>query len=84
MGMSGHIDGLATVHTAYGEIDGIPGDLQPGDVLIVPTIVGDAYTRLANRGAVPANVTVIVPDTGPTCKRDESGRIISVSQFMRR
>lgn len=74
------VDGLATVRTEYGGVEGIPVDVKPGDVLIVSTIVADAFSR----GFAPDGVTVLVPDTGPTCKRDEAGRIISVCQFIRK
>lgn len=74
------IDGLATVRTDYGSVDGFPAEVQPGDVLIVSTIVADAFAR----GLAPAGVTVLVPDTGPSCKRDEAGRIVGVCQFIRK
>jgi len=54
--------------------------VQVGDVVIVSTIVADALARLG----APDGVIVLVPDTGPTCKRDESGRIVAVRQFIRK
>lgn len=70
---------LQTVRTIYGEVIGVPAEIQPGDVLIVSTIVGDLWT--INR---PAGVTVLVPNTGKSCIRDENGRIIAVTCFIRK
>lgn len=74
------IDGLVTVQTRYGGATGVPDGVRPGDVLIVSTLVGDLWPP-ADR---PPGVTVLVPDTGPSSRRDDQGRIISVCQFIRR
>ena len=74
------IDGMATVKTQYSGVEGIPSEVQPGDVLIVSTIVAEAFER----GTRPIGVAVLVPDTGSTCKRDPNGRIVSVSRFIRK
>jgi hypothetical protein len=74
------IDAMATVLTEYGGVEGIPAEVKPGDVLIVSVVVANA---LSHRTA-PPGVTILVPDTGPSCRRDEHGRIISVCRFIRR
>jgi len=74
------IGGLATVRTKYGELAGLPVGIAKGDVLLVSTLVGD-YWKTEDR---PHGVTVLVPDTGISCKRDAEGRIISVSRFIRK
>jgi hypothetical protein len=72
------IDGMQVVRTRYGKPSGLPDGVVAGDVLIVSTLVGDCW----NASDRPADVTVIVPDTGETCKRDSAGRIVSVSRFI--
>jgi len=74
------IDGLATVYSKYGEVEGIPTEVAAGDVLIVSTIAGAA---LKGTATLPPSVVILVPDTGATCKRNEEGRIVSVSRFIR-
>ena len=74
------INGMTTVVTQYHEPLEIPDGIEPGDVLIVSTLVGDVW-KLPDR---PAGVIVLVPDTGETCRRNTDGRIISVSQFIRK
>ena len=74
------IDGLATVRTSYGDLQGLPEGIAEGDVLLVSTLVGDYWKSPAR----PYGVTVLVPDTGSSCKRDADGRIVSVSRFIRK
>ncbi len=74
------IDRLATVRTKYGELRGLPVGIAEGDVLLVSTLVGDCW-KADER---PRGVIVLVPDTGPSCKRDADGRIVSVSRFIRK
>lgn len=74
------IDGLATVRTEYGELRGLPAEITEGDVLLVSTLVGDCW-KAEDR---PRGIIVLVPDTGPSCKRDADGRIVSVSRFIRK
>lgn len=74
------VGGLATVTTSYGTTQGLPDGIEPGDVLLVSTLVGD-YWRVEHR---PPSVIVLVPDTGSSCKRDAQGRIVSVSRFIRK
>ncbi len=71
---------LPTVCSRYGGVHGLPAEVRPGDAVIVSSIVADAFSR----GYRPEGVTVLVPDTGPTCKRDEQGRILAVRQFIRK
>lgn len=72
------IEGMRVVRTQYGKPGGLPEGIAAGDVLIVSTLVGDSW----NVKERPPGVKVIVPDTGSTCKRDSSGRIVSVSRFI--
>jgi hypothetical protein len=74
----GAIAGMHLVRTRYGKLSGLPDGVTAGDVLIVSTLVGDNWL-VEDR---PPGVRVITPDTGPTCKRDSSGRILSVSRFI--
>lgn len=74
------IEGLAIVCTRYGEVKGLPNSICSGDVLIVSTIVGDHWTATDR----PRHITVLVPDTGPSCQRDNAGRIVSVCRFIRK
>ncbi len=74
------IDGLATVIKSYGSVRGLPEGVTQGDVLLVSTLVGDCW-KAEDR---PLGVTVLVPDTGSSCKRDADGRIVSVSRFIRK
>ena len=74
------IDGMTTVHTRYAEAVGVPAEVAPGDAVIVSTLVGDLWPRRSR----PVGVTVLVPDTGASCRRDEQGRIASVSRFIRK
>jgi hypothetical protein len=74
------IEGLATVTTKYGAVQGLPAGIDEGDVLLVSTLVGD-YWKAEDR---PLGTTVLVPDTGASCKRDADGRIVSVSRFIRK
>lgn len=37
------IDGLATVTTTYGAVQGLPAGIDEGDVLMVSTLVGDYW-----------------------------------------
>lgn len=72
------IAGMRVVRTRYGKPGGLPAGIAAGDTLIVSTLVGDSW-EAEDR---PPGVTVIVPDTGNTCKRDSAGRIVSVSRFI--
>lgn len=72
------IAGMQVVRTCYGKPGGLPDEIAAGDVLIVSTLVSDCW----NAKDRPEGVTVIVPDTGETCKRDSTGRIVSVSRFI--
>lgn len=74
------VDGMTTVHTRYGRVQGLPAEVASGDVLIVSTLVGDKWPADER----PPGVTVLIPDTGATCKRDEQGRIVSVCRFIRK
>ena len=74
------IDGLATVRSRYGTTTGLPDGIGAGDVILVSTLLGDAWPASER----PEGVIVLVPDTGATCKRDETGRIVSVSRFIRK
>lgn len=74
------VAGMATVHIQYSQVEGIPPGIVAGDVLLVSTLVGDKWMP-ADR---PTGVTVLVPDTGATCRRDENGRIISVRRLIRK
>jgi len=75
---TGSVHGMRLVRTRYGKPGGLPDGVAAGDVLIVSTLVGDSWDTEDR----PAGVTVIVPDTGATCKRDSAGRIVSVSRFI--
>ena len=74
------VERLMTVRKRYGDVAGLPVGIEAGDVLLVSTLVGDAWPESLR----PAGVTVLVPDTGATCKRDEQGRIVSVARFIRK
>lgn len=76
---AGDVEGLKTVITRYGAVSGVPAGIAPGDVLIISTLAGDYW-----KAGRPAGVTILVPDTGPTCKRDAAGRIVAVSRFIRK
>lgn len=71
---------LKTVMKRYGDVVGLPDGIQPGDVLMVSTLVGDHWPQASR----PDGITLLVPDTGDTCQRDASGRIVAVSQFIRK
>jgi hypothetical protein len=70
---------LQTVRTIYGKITGVPESVQPGDVLIVSTIVGDLWKE-----GRPPGVILLVPNTGKSCIRDQNGRIVAVTCFIRK
>ena len=72
------IDGMFTVRTRYGGIQGLPSGISAGDVLIVSTLVGDKWQAIDR----PLKVVVLVPDTGSSCKRGSDGRIDSVSRYI--
>ncbi len=72
------IDGLLVVMSTYEGLSGLPEDLRSGDVLIVSSVVANHWPEM-NR---PNDITVLVPDTGNTCKRDNDGRVVSVSRFI--
>ncbi|TVQ04254.1 MAG: hypothetical protein EA381_00510 [Planctomycetaceae bacterium] len=74
------IDGLATVTTRYEEPEQVPEGIEPGDVLIVSTLVGDKWDKSRR----PPGITLLVPDTGATSRRDDAGRIVSVTRFIRK
>ena len=74
------IAGLETVEVAYGEVIGIPPQVTEGDAVIVSSLVGEAWPSPVR----PAGITVLVPDTGPTCLRDNSGQVRAVSRFTRK
>lgn len=74
------IDGLPTVTTHYGEPEGVPNEIKPGDILIVSTLVGDHWDKSRR----PPEITLLVPDTGTTSHRDKAGRIVAVTQFIRK
>jgi hypothetical protein len=74
------IEGLTTVTTTYGKLQGLPDEIAEGDVLLVSTLVGDYWNTIDR----PPGVIVLVPDTGASCKRDAEGRIVSVSRFIRK
>ena len=74
------VAGLVTVHKRYGEVQGLPAGIVAGDVLLVSTLIGDAWPDRLR----PTGVTVLVPDTGASCRRDAHGRIVSVSRFVRK
>lgn len=74
---AGELLGVPLVRLAHGAPEGLPGDLQPGDVLIVSTL---ALGPVAE--AVPSGVTVVAPDTGPeSVVRDADGRIVGVRRL---
>ncbi len=75
------IDGLNTIRTEYTDVEGMPEKIAAGDVLLVSTIVADAFLKSPER---VAGFTLLVPDTGKSCKRDAEGRIVSVCRFIRR
>lgn len=72
---------LRTIYATFAAVEGIPAEVQPGDVLMVSTIVADAMER---QSETFQRYIILVPDTGPSCNRDGQGRIISVSRFIRR
>lgn len=59
-------DGIQLSAVSYGEITGLPADLQPGDALIVSLLCVPAL-----RGRLPEGVTLLSP--GPLV-RDPQGR----------
>jgi hypothetical protein len=72
---AGIVDGLPCVCTVFGALSGVPAGVEYMDVLIVSSLAADAVAR-----EYPG-VTVLVPDTGPTAMRNESGQIAGVTQF---
>lgn len=76
------VDGMTAVLTEYGGVEGFPEGIVDGDVLIVSTIAADAMGK-RDDWLPGVHVGLIVPDTGPTCKR-ENGQIKSVCQFIRK
>ncbi len=72
------IDGFEVVTSEYGGVSGVPEDLCSGDVLIVSSVVANHWPE-ADR---PKGITLLVPDTGNSCKRDKNGKVTSVSRFI--
>ena len=71
------VKGLPCVKAEYGPISFVGGAAPvEGETVIVSTIVAPRLKE-----ARP-DLTVLVPDTGPTCVRDENGRIIAVRRFI--
>ena len=73
------VDGaeVPIARTTFGAPEGVPTDLQPGDVLVVSTL---ALPHVA--AAVPPGVVVMAPDPGPaSAVRDADGRIVGVRRF---
>lgn len=68
---AGTVAGVPVVAVEYGEPEGLPSEGVP---CIVSSLVA---------AACPGRAGVYVPDTGPTCKRDEKGRIVAVTRFRR-
>lgn len=73
------IGSLETVRTVYGGVVGLPDGVRPGDVLIVSTLVGDLWKE-----GRPEGVYILVPNTGKSCIRDDHGRIVAVTCFIRK
>jgi len=74
------IQGLNTVTVQYGELNGWPDSIKPGDVVIVSSLVAGFLSV----NQAPKDVTVLVPDTSSSAQRDETGSIVSVSRFIRK
>ena len=72
------IDGFEVVTSEYAGVSGVPEDLCSGDVLIVSSVVANHWPE-AER---PEGITLLVPDTGNSCKRDTNGKVTSVSRFI--
>ncbi len=72
--------GLATVERTYDGVEGLPTEIADGDILIVSTILAEAM--VSSKDNRWNNVTILVPDTGPSCKRNSDGVVASVSQFI--
>jgi hypothetical protein len=72
------LDGMPTVTVRMGELAGIPAEVQPGDHLIVSVVAAPALKIV--HGDL---YKVLTPDTGPTCVRDDQGRIEAVRQLIR-
>ena len=71
--------GISVVVHEYAEPEGLPDDLEPGDILIVSEKCLDAVRKATARKAV----IVVAPDTSPeSAVRDEDGRIIGVKRFV--
>ena len=67
------IEGLPCVTQSMGDIHGLP-DAVPGVVYIVSALVFGASDR----------TDLIAPDTGKGAVRDDKGRILGVTRFLRR
>jgi len=55
-------------------------EIADGDILIVSTILAEAMVSSKDNRWV--NVTILVPNTGPSCKRNSDGTVASVSQLI--
>jgi len=67
------IEGIPTVTQSMGEVEGLP-DAEEGIFLIVSAMVFNASNR----------TDLIAPDTGKGAIRDEQGRILAVTRFIRK
>ncbi len=71
---------LQTVGTTYGPPEGLPEAIAAGDVLLVSSLVAEHWPEIHRL----ADVIVLVPDTGPTCRRSSDGQVSSVCRFIRK
>ena len=76
------VEGMITSHIGYGELTGMPENIDKGDVVILTTKAADFVVREMPQFC--KGVTILCPNTGPNCKRDAAGKILSIGGFFRR
>jgi hypothetical protein len=77
---SGSIAGLMMIQRRYSGVENMPDEITEGDVLIVSTILAECL--ISTRDEKWEKVVILVPDTGPSCRRNSDGTVASVSQFI--
>jgi len=74
------VDSIPTVYRQFGRIDGLPPYDPRGDVIyIVSALVLSALDGPRNE----VRPDVVAPDTGSSAIRDDAGRIVAVTRFVR-
>lgn len=83
---AGDLDGVPLVQTVFGEVENLPRAdyaVAPNDVDTPSNFATYYIVSQIVISALPDRLDLVRPDTGPTCVRDASGKIVAVRALTR-